>query len=159
MQFVSMFPLARLEVRKLYQNGLVRRLLAGSKRDDNGCLVWFGTKPNNYGYGKLSVDNKQHYVHRLAYEIWVGPITNECIDHLCANRLCIEPSHLEQTTLAENTRRGCDRNRTSHCPKGHEYTPENTYRHPKGWRYCRECHRKQERARTVRKPIREKVGG
>lgn len=87
------------------QPTVAERLLAGSVVDENGCRVWAGA-PGLNGYGRMSVGNASDYVHRLAYVTWVGPIPEGLtIDHLCRVRLCLEPSHLEPVTRAENTRR------------------------------------------------------
>lgn len=83
--------------------------------------------------------------HRVAYELTRGKVpTNMCLDHLCKNRLCVNPEHLEIVTLVENVMRGESlhaRNaRKTHCKSGHEFTKENTYIHPqRGSRLCRTC--------------------
>jgi hypothetical protein len=69
----------------------------------------------------------------------VGPIPEGLtIDHLCKNPGCVRPDHLEAVTMRENIRRGSWASRT-HCINGHEYTEENTYRMPSGYRDCRRC--------------------
>ena len=77
------------------------------------------------------------------------------IDHLCKNKLCINPDHLEAVTHAENMRRRFG-NKPNHCTKGHEYTPENTYyeignvksRYMK--RTCRTCKKRRNREQHLR---------
>jgi hypothetical protein len=72
-------------------------------------------------------------------------------EHLCRNRICANPYHLEPVTSAENTRRSPVYNGAkTHCPQGHEYTPENTYIN-RGRRNCRECRKHFERTRNARK--------
>jgi hypothetical protein len=68
------------------------------------------------------------------------------LDHLCRVRHCVNPEHLEPVTPGENTRRSpihisVIRAARTHCKQGHEFTPENTYRHGPGlrWRSCRAC--------------------
>lgn len=78
--------------------------------------------------------------HRVAYETWVGPIPDGLtIDHLCRNRLCIEPTHLEPVTNRENIQRGGNSLKT-HCPQGHPYDEVNTASR-NNRRYCRTCER------------------
>lgn len=102
---------------------------------------------NSLGYGQLFYrtdgKRKSDYVHRASYETFVSQIPEGLvIDHLCKNRSCINPSHLEPVTARENTLRGdgviLNKIKT-HCPKGHEYTPENTTQYSTIWRRCREC--------------------
>jgi hypothetical protein len=70
------------------------------------------------------------------------------IDHLCRNRACCHPDHLEAVTPRENVRRGV-RSQVTHCPKGHEYTPENT-KVKRGRRNCRACEADWQRNHRVR---------
>ena len=106
------------------------------------CWVW--RKALNKGYGVLSVKGTTTcQAHRVSYEAFIGPIPGGMhIDHLCRNRSCCNPEHMEVVTLAENVRRGRvgENNRAkTHCPKGHEYTLENTRRNREGHRSCRTC--------------------
>lgn len=120
----------------------------------NGCWIWQGTvRPNGYGgAGKKLGTNKWVTVsaHRLAYETFVGEIPKGMtIDHLCRNKLCLNPEHLEAVTQKENSFRAPNYvgNRT-HCPSGHEYNEENTNRSC-GRRKCRTCHREREAMRRL----------
>lgn len=112
----------------------------------NGCWTWTGTLFWN-GYGCLKIwlgDKYQHVgVHRLAYEHFIGPIpADREIDHLCRNRACCNPAHLEAVSRRENQLRGegfpAKNAAKTHCLYGHEFTPENTYIRKNG-RGCRKC--------------------
>lgn len=84
------------------------KLILNSKRDPaTRCQVW-GSCVGGNGYGHIWLQGKAVPVHRVAYELWVGPLTVEDqVDHidLCRNPLCINPAHLEAVTGEENTRR------------------------------------------------------
>ena len=104
------------------------------------------------GYGCISVNGKQTLAHRLSYELSVGPIPEGLqIDHLCRNRACQNPNHLEAVTQKVNILRGngySARNaRKTHCKYGHEFTEANTYIRASNQRKCRTCHRINERER------------
>ncbi len=93
------------------------------------------------GYGQIKVEGRVRLVHRLVYEMHRGPIPKErTIDHLCGERLCVNPSHME--AVVRNTRRP----KPTRCARGHPYTPENTYIDPRGYKVCRVCRRKGKRA-------------
>lgn len=113
---------------------------------DGECWRWIGAMGNHgYGvYGKPAI-----LAHRWSYLLHVGVIPPWLtIDHLCRNRWCVHPNHLEPVTRAENVLRGESlpaRNaRKTHCPKGHPYDETNTYVNPNsGWRMCRTCIRER----------------
>lgn len=172
------------------------------------CWQWTASTTAG-GYGQIRTGGAagpMRYAHRVAYEFTVGPIPDGLqIDHLCRNRSCVNPGHLEPVDNRENSLRGqsfaalnarkthcpkgheysqentvldtntgsrkcriCTRKRDSayrevkrkekpkkvkisktHCPQGHEYTPENTYIRPDGTQRCRTCHRQREAARCA----------
>jgi hypothetical protein len=76
-------------------------------RQPDGCWSWVGSI-HSEGYGQLG----HRLAHRLVYELLVEPIPDALVlDHLCRNRACVNPSHLEVVTLAENVRRGAEHRR------------------------------------------------
>jgi hypothetical protein len=100
------------------------------RRDEDGCWVWIGAR-DAHGYGAIGRDGKTAKAHRFMYELFVGPLRHDqTIDHLCRNRACVNPDHLEQVSLAKNKARGdgpCARNaRKACCKRGHAFTEENT---------------------------------
>jgi hypothetical protein len=122
-----------------------------AKVDAEGdCWIWTGAI-GTHGYGVFRVDGKAVTAHRYSYESLVGKIADGLtIDHLCRNRPCLNPDHLEAVTQMENNRRvpaglrsasarGLKPPRTE-CKRGHPLSGENLYVVPNsGHRSCRTC--------------------
>jgi hypothetical protein len=108
---------------------------------EGACLPWPGAIMAN-GYGR----NGRRLAHRVAYEAHYGAIpAGMWIDHLCRNRGCVNPLHLEAVTPAENTRRGALVALKTTCAQGHPWVPENIATKANGMRRCKECHREWSR--------------
>ena len=123
-----------------------------------GCIEWTGCLSGG-GYAQMKVGGRSTYVHRWAWERANGPIPEGLfLDHLCRNRLCSNPDHLEPVTFRENVLRGVGETamnaRKGACPVGHAYSDENTYVNTKGSRVCLECKRVGGRAYRARKKLR-----
>lgn len=127
-----------------------------------GCWMWLG-RIDRDGYGRCYPRKayrpmpKNMLAHRASYEIFKGRIPNGLtLDHLCRNRSCVNPKHLEPVTQKENIRRGIQRRNHSDgldkCKHGHDFDKQNTYIY-RGWRNCRKCNLIHVTAR--RKRIRE----
>jgi hypothetical protein len=126
-------------------------MMAKRRVTPDGCWEWLATRQAN-GYGRVSWKGVPRFTHRVAYEIAHGEISDGLvIDHLCRNRACFNPDHLEPVSQRTNLLRGetqtALRAMVTHCPRGHEYTPENTYRTKRNQRSCRECGRIRHRAK------------
>ena len=133
---------------------LVDRLLSRVSPEPNtGCWLWFGAMRED-GYGKMLLRSRQTRPHIIAYEVFVGPVPQGLVlDHLCRERSCCNPRHLEAVTPRVNILRGVStsaRNAAkTHCKHGHEFTPENT-RRVRGGRHCVTCERRWTREACAR---------
>lgn len=111
---------------------------------ETGCWEWTGfRKPNGYAqFGR----NK--YAHRVSYGLYVGIIPDGMgLDHLCRNKGCVNPEHLEPVTQGENVRRAAK----THCKHGHPLFGDNLKLTAKGYRECRICIERRWRAQAERR--------
>jgi site-specific DNA-cytosine methylase len=81
------------------------RLHASYVIETNGCWRWTRAK-TTAGYGHFHVFNRYYQAHRLVYTLLRGAVTTAHMDHLCRNRACVNPDHLEPVSHRENVRRG-----------------------------------------------------
>ncbi len=114
-----------------------------------GCWEWTASKST--GYGRFTIRKGTIPVaHRVAWELLRGPIPSGMqLDHLCRNRACVNPDHLEPVSCQVNLLRGETRAASNvvkvRCPQEHPYDDENTYLDKRGARSCRECKRARHR--------------
>lgn len=138
------------------------KLLARVEYDTNGgCWLWSGGL-NPGGYGSFFVKKSagkmtREPAHRLSYRLFRGEIPAGLqIDHLCRVRCCCNPAHMETVTARVNTLRSKATSALNalktHCPLGHEYSPENTWRR-RGARICRTCVQARRLATGVTKGV------
>lgn len=128
-----------------YDLRLAERFFAKvDKRGRDECWLWRAALSN--GYGAFWLHGHQEPAHRVAYKMLIGPIPEGLtIDHLCRNRPCVNPAHMEPVTNGENVLRGIGITAINvtktHCPQGHPYDEANTIVSRTGKRSCRACHR------------------
>ena len=116
---------------------------------EGGCWLWLGGCIPS-GYGSISVNDETQMVHRLVYELLIGPIPEGYeIDHRCRVRVCCRPGHTEPVTPEENMRRS----RRPVCRKGHSMTEGNTgpVKGKRWQRVCRTCAREKARQYRARR--------
>ena len=126
---------------------------------DTGCWEYKGTLHKITGYGIAHINRMQTTAHRLLYKVMVGDVSEDLhLDHLCRNRSCVNPEHLEPVTFSQNISRSpialsvINRNRT-HCINGHLLSADNIYSPPSrpNKRVCRTCSRRRTKEFLERK--------
>lgn len=135
---------------------LLYRMMSKTVMHDQ-CWIWVGSRSGTfggYGYVRVGADRGGGRLpaHRAMYQELVGPVPEGMtLDHLCRNRGCVNPDHLEPVTMRENALRGTSpwakNARKTHCPRGHELVTENCvpYYLKRGRRYCAMCARETSR--------------
>lgn len=142
----------------LSESDLVRFQSNFIRGNPDECWEWRGA-PTQFGYGSFSICGRGYPAHRVSYAVAKGTVDPTLtLDHLCRNRCCVNPNHLEPVTNRENLLRGYGPSglnaRKDYCDHGHELTPANIYEQPSrpGYRLCRLCrqtHRKTQKPRIV----------
>ena len=127
---------------------------------ENGCWEWVGSRRGTTGYAQMVIDHRNELMHRMMYARARGPIPKDSeIDHLCRNRGCVNPAHLEAVSHRTNVLRGTSpsgRNAIkTHCPRGHALRGNNLARAAilRGGRNCRTCGRDRMREQRGDPPI------
>jgi hypothetical protein len=118
------------------------RFWAKVEKRTDGCWIWVGAKFTQ-GYGAFRLRGKMRRAHRVAYVWEHGELGSAYfgLDHICDNRLCVNPAHLRPALAIENVLRGggvtAENARKQHCKFGHPLD----YEDDRGWRGCTICRR------------------
>ena len=109
---------------------------------DKTATCWNWTATISFGgYGQFTYKSKNWRAHRYSYSVFVGPLVEGLvIDHLCSNRKCVNPEHLEQVTQQENISRAY--RKREHCKYGHELDGIKT-KDGATYRRCKTCHKEE----------------
>lgn len=131
----------------------IERFTRQTRRVESGCIEWTG-RIDRYGYGQFLPAGgrkaRNMGAHRWSYEHFKGAIPEGFqIDHLCRNRKCVNPNHLEAVTPRVNVMRSLGpaslNAKKTHCIHGHPFSEENTDLR-NGRRVCKTCRRARDLA-------------
>ncbi len=137
-------------IRAMFVGKRHERFWSRVEKHGDACWRWRGARHHRGGHGCFKVGGFNYIAHRVAYELVKGPIPDGLmLDHLCRNRACVNPDHLEAVSNRDNQMRGftlSSKNalKTS-CVHGHPFSPENTrivYRRSHRERVCLACRRR-----------------
>lgn len=112
-----------------------------------GCHIWTGAK--THGHARIGIGRLAYFAHRISLVAHLGRDLDGQVDHLCRNRACVNPAHLEEVDNQTNTARG--KALVTHCPRGHELSGDNLVPgrlKRDGHRVCRECERQRSKAKS-----------
>ena len=142
------FDIAEDSAPGLALRALAERFMRFVEINDDGHWIWTGR--GGGPYGQFSVADRNLSAHRVAYELFVGPIPEGLeIDHGCKLTRCVNPEHLEPVTKRENVHRSGNpaglNARKTHCQYGHRFSAKNTATTKRGTRRCRACARRRAR--------------
>lgn len=122
---------------------VTERFLAKTAVGPNRCILWTASTAN--GYGQFVYEGRPQRASRVAHLLFVGPADGLDVDHLCRNKLCVNPAHLEAVSHRVNCQRGLAALPRTHCKNGHPFEGANTLvrreetRGGRTYRRCREC--------------------
>lgn len=141
---------------EMADKSLLKRFAAKVLVNPYGCWNWVGCA-NSEGYGDFWIYGANIRAHRTSWRLFKGEIPSGLtIDHLCRNRKCVNPAHLEPVTKRENVLRGeglCAVNaKKTHCPKGHIYSGPNLAVYGRN-RKCRRCICERDKRFRKKNPI------
>jgi hypothetical protein len=132
---------------------------------ESGCWLW-GAYSLPSGYGRLRRNKTYWMAHRFFYASLVRFPESQTLDHLCRERSCVNPGHLEEVSRRENTLRGIGppafNVKKTHCPRGHPFFGDNLLKThgSRPWhRWCKKCHCETERRRREKKRLALQAGG
>lgn len=125
------------------------------KYSSKPCWIWTGAPSR--GYGVLRIQGINIFAHRFAYYLENGKYPDQFIDHLCNNKICVNPHHLEDVSHEENIRRGIKYHFDAICKNGHVRTPQNTTIRKNGTKLCLECTRATDKARYAQRYEKDKL--